>query len=164
MSGGAGEGVELRAATPADVPVFLDLVDALADYEQLARPDAAARERLVRDGFGPQPRFRVLLALVDGAPAGYAFFFETYSSFLARPTMYLEDLFVRPEARGRGAGLALIRAVAREAVARECGRMEWTVLTWNRLAIDFYERLGARPLEEWRTWRLDGDALGAFGT
>lgn len=153
--------VEVTAATRGDVPVLLDLIDALADYEKLARPDAEARARLARDGFGERPRFRTLIARVDGVPVGYALFFETYSSFLARPTMYLEDVFVRPEARGLGAGSALFRAVARAAVEAGCGRMEWMVLRWNRLAIDFYDALGARPLDEWQTYRLDGERLGA---
>lgn len=148
-------------ATRDDLPTLLDLVDALADYEKLDRPDAAARERLARDGFGDAPRFRVLLGYLDGVAVGYALFFPTYSSFLARPTMYLEDLFVRPEARGHGIGAALFRAVAAEAVASECGRMEWMVLKWNRLAIDFYDGLGAWSLDEWQAYRLQGEALGA---
>lgn len=154
-------GPTVRPARRDDVPALLDLVDALADYEKLPRPDSGARERLVRDGFGSAPRFQLLIGERDGTPAGYALFFETYSSFLARPTLYLEDLFVHPEHRKSGLGLALFRAVAAEAVRRDCGRMEWAVLTWNRLAIDFYERLGAVAMEEWRTFRLTGDALGA---
>ena len=153
--------VTVRKARHEDAPRVLELVDALADYERLPRPDADARERLLRDGFGPAPRFDLLVGERDGAPVGYALFFETYSSFLARPTLYLEDLFVHPDHRKSGLGLALFRAVATEAVRRECGRMEWAVLTWNRLAIDFYERLGAVALEDWRTFRLTGDALGA---
>jgi GNAT superfamily N-acetyltransferase len=151
--------VTLRRAERADAPALLTLVDALADYERLDRPDSAARERLVADGFGSHPRFEVLLAFLDGAPVGYALFFETYSSFLARPTLYLEDLFVIPAARGRGAGHVLFRAVAQEALRRECGRMEWAVLTWNELAIGFYQRLGAAALEQWQTFRLTGESL-----
>jgi GNAT superfamily N-acetyltransferase len=153
--------IAVRKGRREDAPRVLELVDALADYERLPRPDAGARERLLRDGFGPSPRFDVLVGERDGMLAGYALFFETYSSFLARPTLYLEDLFVHPDHRKSGLGLALFRAVAGEAVRRECGRMEWAVLTWNRLAIDFYERHGAVALEEWRTFRLTGDALGA---
>ncbi|MGE5092573.1 MAG: N-acetyltransferase family protein [Bacillota bacterium] len=153
--------VAVRKARHEDAPRVLELVDALADYERLPRPDAGARERLLRDGFGPSPRFDLLVGERDGAPVGYALFFETYSSFLARPTLYLEDLFVHPDHRKCGLGLALFRAVATEAVRRECGRMEWAVLTWNRLAIDFYEGLGAVALEDWRTFRLTGEALGA---
>ena len=162
MSGRAPmSGPSVRPARPDDAPRLLELVDALADYEKLPRPDAGARERLMQDAFGRSPRFQVLIGERDGAPAGYALFFETYSSFLARPTLYLEDLFVHPDQRKSGLGLALFRAVASEAVRRECGRMEWAVLAWNRLAIDFYERLGAAALEEWRTFRLIGEALGA---
>ena len=156
--------VELRAARADDREDFLRLVDALADYERLDRPDPAARERLATDAFGPRPRFDLLLALENEAAIGYALFFETYSSFLARPTLYLEDLFVVPAARGHGAGLALFRAVAAEALRRDCGRMEWTVLRWNQLAIDFYQRLGAVAMDEWQTYRLAGEALAGAGT
>ena len=153
----------VRAATPADADQLLSLVEALADYEQLPRPAEDARRRLVQDGFGAAPRFRVLLAESAGSTVGYALFFETYSSFLARPTLYLEDLFVLPAHRKAGHGGRLFRAVASEAVRRACGRMEWSVLGWNRLARDFYERLGAAPLDEWRTYRLDGAALAHAG-
>jgi GNAT superfamily N-acetyltransferase len=153
--------IAVRKARGEDAPRVLELVDALADYERLPRPDAGARERLLRDGFGPTPRFDLLVGERDGLLVGYALFFETYSSFLARPTLYLEDLFVHPDHRKCGLGLTLFRAVAGEAVRRECGRMEWAVLTWNRLAIDFYARLGSVALEDWRTFRLTGDALGA---
>ncbi len=155
--------LEIRPATAGDGAALLELVDALADYEKLPRPDAAARARLLRDGFGPAPRFETLLARLDGRPVGYALYFYAYSSFLARPTLWLEDLFVVPEARGRGVGLALLRCLGREAAARACGRMEWNVLDWNRPAIDFYDRLGARPMTEWTTYRLDGAALAALG-
>ena len=153
--------VTVRPARPSDADRVLELVDALADYEKLPRPDADARARLRRDGFCPAPRVSLLVGERDRAIAGYALFFETYSSFLARPTLYLEDLFVHPDQRKCGLGLALFRAVAGEAVERQCGRMEWSVLTWNQLAIDFYERLGAARMEEWRTFRLTGDALAA---
>lgn len=152
----------MRPLAPADLPAFLDLIDALADYEQLPRPEAAARERLTRDavpGDGGARRFEALLVEAGGAVVGYAVYFMTYSTFLARPTLYLEDIFVRPEARGMGAGKALFRACAQEAVRRECGRMEWVVLDWNTPAIEFYERRGARRLSEWHTYRLDGEAL-----
>jgi len=149
----------VREATPADAPQLLALVDALADYEKLPRPAEDARLRLVRDGFGPTPRFHALLAEAGGAAVGYALYFETYSSFLARPTLYLEDLFVLPAHRTAGHGGRLFRSVAAEAARRECGRMEWSVLKWNRLALDFYDRLGAAPLDDWQTYRLDGAAL-----
>jgi GNAT superfamily N-acetyltransferase len=141
------------------VPLLLDLIDGLADYEHLPRPDAAARERLARDAVAEPPRFRALLAEIGGAVVGYALYFETYSSFLASPSLYLEDIFVRPQARGCGAGAALFRACAREALERGCGRMEWQVLTWNKLALDFYGRRDAQPLEDWRPFRLTGAAL-----
>lgn len=149
----------VRAATRADAESLLSLVDALADYEQLPRPEPDARARLVEDAFGARQRVEVLLALDDARPAGYALFFETYSSFLALPTMYLEDLFVHPEARGARHGYRLFQAVAATAVERGCGRMEWNVLKWNRLARDFYERLDAEPLADWQMYRLEGDRL-----
>jgi GNAT superfamily N-acetyltransferase len=151
----------VRAAGPADAAVVLSLIDALADYEKLPRPDAAARARLLEDGFGSSPRYHALIA--EGGdppgPVGYALYFETYSTFLARPTLYLEDLFIIPDARRGGHGLALFRALARVARSRGCARMEWSVLKWNRLAIDFYDHLGAAPLAEWQPYRLEGEAL-----
>lgn len=144
----------VRKATPADAETILALVDALADYERLARPDSAAGERLIRDIFAGRPRIDAFLVESDGTPAGYAFVLETYSSFLALPTLYLEDIFVLPAYRGRKAGYALFTAMVREAVQRGCGRMEWTVLDWNRLAIDFYKRLGATHMNEWQLYRL----------
>ena len=149
----------IRLATLPDVGAFLDLVDALADYERLQRPSAEARARLRRDGFGECRLFFPYLAELDGEPVGYAITFHTYSSFLARPTLYLEDLFVLPHARRQGVGTAFFRHLAAEAIRRDCGRMEWVVLDWNGLAIDFYERLGARRLEEWLGYRLDREGL-----
>lgn len=148
--------VAVRAAGAADVPAVLALVRALAEYERLEPPDAHAEARFTRDGFGASPRFEVLLAERGGAVVGYALFLFTYSTFLARPTLWLEDLFVEPASRRHGAGGALLRALAARAVREGCGRMEWAALTWNRLAIDYYERLGAGALEEWRTFRLEG--------
>jgi len=151
--------VIVRPATPADATAFLDLVDGLAAYEKLPPPDAEAKQRLLRDAFSDPPRFNVLLAEVDQTVVGYAVWFPTYSTFLARPSLYLEDIFVRPDARGHGAGVALFRACAAEAVRQGCGRMEWNVLDWNQPSIDFYERLGARRLQAWLPYRLDGEAL-----
>jgi GNAT superfamily N-acetyltransferase len=151
--------IAVRPARIADAGALLALIDALADYEHLPRPDAAARERLVRDGFGDRKRFDGFLAELDGRPVGYAIVFETYSSFLAKPTLYLEDVFVLPEARGRGVGRAFFRMLAAEALARGCGRMEWVVLDWNELAIGFYEALGARRMAEWYPYRLDVEGL-----
>lgn len=146
---------------------MIELVEALARYEKLDPPDEAARARLIRDAFGPNPRFQVLLAeLREGerkgpVVVGYAFIFETYSTFLALPTLYLEDLFVLPEHRGAGAGKALFRAVVAEAERRGCGRVEFVVLDWNQLARDFYHRLGARHLEDWCYYRLPRERFAA---
>ena len=151
--------LSVRAYCPDDAQTLLALVQGLADYERLQGPDADARARLIADAAANPPRFEVRLAEVGGRAVGYAIFFMTYSTFLARPTLFLEDLFVVPEARGRGAGSALFDAVVAEARARRCGRMEWTALAWNAPAIAFYEARGARHLHEWHLFRLDGDAL-----
>ena len=151
--------IEVRPARPDEAEVFVALVDALAEYERMPGPTPEAKQRLIRDGFGPRPRFQVYLALRDGEPVGMAMTFETYSSHLALPTLFLEDLFVLPEARRSGAGSALFRFLAAEAVRRGCGRMEWQVLDWNQLAIDFYRKLGARHMSEWYMFRLTGDQL-----
>jgi GNAT superfamily N-acetyltransferase len=151
--------VTVRRAARGDAETFLGLVRDLADYERLAPPDAEACARLVEVAFGERPRFEAYLAELDSEVVGYAIVFETYSSFLARPTLYLEDLFVRPEARRQGAGIALLRYLAREAVRRGCGRMEWVVLDWNELAQGVYQRAGADMLDDWRICRLTGEAL-----
>ena len=151
--------ISIRPATIADFEVLRGLIDALADYEKLQRPDQHARERLRRDGFGEQPLFRAYLGEMDGSPVAYAITYRTYSSFLALPTLFLEDLFVLPDARGHGVGGTLFRHVAATAVEEGCGRMEWVVLDWNRVAIDFYERLGARRLTEWYTYRLTREKM-----
>jgi GNAT superfamily N-acetyltransferase len=156
--------VRIRGLEPADIPALLGLIDGLADYEKLARPDAQARERLARDAFADPPRFRTLLAVLDGTPIGYAMYFFTYSSFLARPSLYLEDIFVLPEHRGHGAGLGLFRACAQAALDNDCGRMEWQVLSWNEPSIRFYERLGARQLDTWLPFRMDRDVLVKVAT
>lgn len=152
----------IRPATAADAETLLALIDALADYEKLERPTPEARERLVRDGFGAAPRFQAYLAERGGRVVAYAITYETYSSLLARPTLYLEDVFVLPEARRSGVGHAIFRFLAREAVRRGCGRMEWAVLDWNRPAIEFYEKLGARRMREWYTYRLTAEQLRAL--
>lgn len=154
--------VHIRRAEREDAPVFIELVRALAEYERLPPPDVEAEARLIEDGFGVTPRFEGYLAELDGEAVGYAIIFETYSSFLARPTLYLEDLFVRPDARRRGVGQAVLRYLAAEALSRGCGRMEWTVLDWNELAQSVYRRVGAAMLDEWRICRLTGEALEQF--
>jgi GNAT superfamily N-acetyltransferase len=144
----------IRRARREDGETILGLVDALAKYEKLTPPDAAARERLIRDMFSDPPRLEAFLAEFDRSAIGYAFVFETYSSFLALPTLYLEDLFVLPEFRSKKVGYGLFKAMVAEAHRRGCGRMEWTVLDWNSLAINFYDRLGARQMKEWHLYRL----------
>lgn len=144
----------VRKANPEDAPVILALVDALAAYEKLAPPDGAAKSRLIPDMFSPRPRLDAYLAEYERKAVGYAFVFETYSSFLALPTLYLEDLFVMPEYRTKKVGYALFRAMVAEAHRRGCGRLEWAVLDWNQLAIDFYKRFEARHLKEWQLYRL----------
>ncbi len=153
--------ISIRSARPEDVPLVVELIRALAVYEKLedeCAPDAGA---LARHLFGERPYAEVLVASCDGVPAGFALFFPNYSTFLTKPGIYLEDLFVKPEYRGLGVGRALLSHLAALAVERGCGRLEWAVLTWNDPAIGFYERLGARRMEEWRVYRLTGAALEA---
>ncbi|MFO0591931.1 MAG: GNAT family N-acetyltransferase [Polyangiaceae bacterium] len=153
--------LKLRPARPEDVPLILAFIRELAAYER--EPDAAVatEEDLLRDGFGDRPRFQVILAEWDGAPAGFAFYFYTYSTWRGRPCLYLEDLFVRPAFRRNGIGLALLRELAKEAVRERCDRFVWQVLDWNTPAIAFYESLGAKPLREWITMRLEGPSIAA---
>jgi GNAT superfamily N-acetyltransferase len=151
--------VRVRKATRSDAQTVLRLVDALAEYEKLTPPDDAARTRLVNDLWGDRPRLEAFLAEADGDHFGYAFVLETYSSFLALPTLYLEDLFVLPQHRSKKAGYALFTAMVREAHRRGCGRMEWTVLDWNQLAIDFYKRFDATHMKEWHLYRLTKEDL-----
>ena len=144
----------IHRATASDAPALLTLIDALAEYEKLEPPDAAAKRRLINDLGGERPRFEAFLAEIDGRAVAYAFIFETYSSFLALPTLYLEDIFVLPEYRKLKIGIAIFKALVAEAHRRGCGRMEWTVLDWNTLAIDFYKKVGARHMKEWHLFRL----------
>jgi GNAT superfamily N-acetyltransferase len=154
----------IRPATPADLPLILGFIRGLATYEKLLHEVEATEEKLRVTLFGPRPAAECLLAFADGAPAGFAIFFTNYSTFLARPGLYLEDLFVNPEFRGRGLGKALWLHLAALANQRGCGRMEWTVLDWNRPAIDFYESLGAERKTEWTLCRLTGPALARYAT
>lgn len=147
----------IRPGTTRDAGIITALIHGLADYERLPRSTTTAAIR--RHGFGRRRQFETLICRLDGRPVGLALYTFTYSTFLARPTLWLEDLFVRPEARGRGAGLALLRALARIAVRRRCGRMEWTVLDWNRPSIRFYRRLGADLMKQWILTRLAGEPL-----
>jgi GNAT superfamily N-acetyltransferase len=155
----------IRSARPADVPVILTLIRGLADYEKLSHEVEATEEKLDRSLFpadGSPPAAHCVLVEVDGAPAGFALYFFNYSTFLAKPGLYLEDLFVQPAFRGRGLGKALLLHLAKLANDRGCGRMEWTVLDWNQPAIDFYESIGARRLKEWQHCRLTGPALQQY--
>jgi len=148
----------VRKATRKDSASFLRLVLALAKFESLEPPGAAAKRRLVEDVFAKK-RINLLIAESDRAAVGYALYYFSYSSFLARPTLYLEDLFVLESARGQGVGKSLFLKCVKEAVAAGCGRMEWAVLKWNERAIGFYEGMGAKRLDEWHFYRLDSETL-----
>ena len=149
----------LRSAREDDVPVILDCIRGLAEYERLAG-EVVASESLLRETlFGPRPAAEVVLALSGETRAGFALFFHNYSTFLARPGLYLEDLFVFPEFRGHGLGKLLLAHLAQIALDRGCGRFEWSVLDWNVDAIRFYESVGARPMSDWTVYRVAGDAL-----
>ena len=145
--------------TARDLPTIHALIRGLAEYEHLAHEMEATPARLKRHGFGRRPYFETLICRRGRTPVGFALYFYTYSTFLGRPSLYLEDLFVLPEERGRGAGKALLRALAKIAVARGCGRMEWAVLDWNTPSIRFYKSLGAHLHKEWVLTRLTGPAL-----
>ena len=149
----------IRRGTERDVPTILKLIRGLAEYERLAHEMEATPARVRAHGFGPRRYFETIIGRRGGKPVGFALYFFTYSTFLARPTLYLEDLFVLPEERGTGAGKALLRALARIAVRRGCGRLEWAVLDWNRPAIGFYQRLGAKLRRQWILTRLTGAPL-----
>ena len=151
--------VRIVPATEADVPIVLEMIRELAEYEKLLHIVAATEEQLRRTLFGERPAAEVILAYLDGEPVGFALFFPNYSTFLAQPGLYLEDLYVKPHARGKGAGLALLVELARIAVARGCGRVEWAVLDWNEPSIRFYKKLGAVPMDEWTNFRLTGAAI-----
>lgn len=151
--------ITIRTASRADVPLILDLIRELADYERAPHEAIATSDDLLRDGFSDQPKFRVVVAEWNGNVAGFALFFNNYSTWRGRPGIYLEDLFVRPEFRRRGVGRALLVHLAQVAVREGCARFEWAVLNWNTPAIDFYRSLGAEPLDEWTTLRVTGSAL-----
>jgi GNAT superfamily N-acetyltransferase len=154
--------ITVRPATELDCAQILRFIRGLAEYERLA-DKVVADEAGLREGlFGAHPAAEVLIAEDGGAPVGFALFFRTYSTFLAKPGLYLEDLFVIPEARGRGAGLALMIALARICVARDYGRFEWSVLDWNAPALGFYAKLGALPQSEWTVQRLTDEPLRAL--
>ena len=149
----------IRHATEADVPTLLAFIRELAEYEKLTHEVSASEEQLRATLFGPRPFAEALLARADGERVGFALFFHNYSTFLARPGLYLEDLYVRPAYRGHGLGKLLLTTVARLAVERGCGRYEWTVLDWNAPSIRFYESLGAEMKSDWRIMRVTDAAL-----
>ena len=149
----------IRFATVADLALVLRLIRGLAEYERLAEEAVVTEADVHRSLFGEHPQAEVLIAEIDGDPAGFALFFHNYSTFLGRRGLYLEDLFVLPSHRGRGIGRALMARLARLATERECGRFEWWVLDWNQSAIRFYESLGARAMSEWTVYRLTGEPL-----
>ena len=155
-------GFTLRPATPADVPLILESIRRLAEYERLAH-ECIATDAPLRDTlFGATPSAEVVLAFAGDEPAGFALWFESYSTFLAKPGLYLEDLFVYPQHRGRGLGRQLLQHLARVAIERDYGRVEWSVLDWNVDAIGFYRSIGAELLDDWRRCRLAGDAIPAL--
>ncbi len=149
----------IRSATPADIPAIASLIRALAEYEKLAHVVVLKEGDLRQHLFGERRYAEVILAEEAGTVVGFALFFHNYSTFLTKPGIYLEDLFVRPEHRGKGHGKALLTHLAKLAVERGCGRFEWSVLDWNTSAIEFYESLGAVCLEDWNLYRLTGEPL-----
>lgn len=150
----------IREATPADIPALLALIKELAEYEKLTHLLVATEESYQEALFGENPAAEALIALADGVPVGYAIFFRNFSTFLGRAGIYLEDIYVRPEARGMGIGKKLFCAVTKIARDRNSGRMEWCVLKWNTPSIEFYDALGAEAMDDWLMMRLTGDALG----
>src|SRR6185369_9826815 len=157
--------LDIRPATARDVSLILDFIRGLAEYERMLDQVEATEDRLRASLFpadGSTPGAHCVIGFVDGVPAGFALYFFNYSTFLAKPGLYLEDLFVKPEFRGQGIGKALLLHLAKSANARGCGRMEWSVLDWNQPAIEFYESLGARRMKEWQICRLTGNSLAQY--
>lgn len=154
----------LRSATPHDVPLILELIQGLAEYERMRDACVATDAQLRETLFGDRAYAEVVIAEMDHAAAGFALYFHNYSTFLAQPGIYLEDLFVRPTYRGQGVGRALLQHLAAVAITRNCGRLEWSVLNWNEDAIGFYRKVGAVAQDEWSVYRLTGDALSALAT
>ena len=153
------ENFTIRPATVADVPIILELIRALATYERAPNEVTATEENLVEVLFGERPAAEVLLAFENETAVGFAVFLHNFSTWLGRPGLYLEDLFVRPEDRGKGYGRALLIQLANIARNRGCGRMEWAVLDWNEPAIEFYHKLGAKPMDDWTVFRLTRDGI-----
>lgn len=154
--------MKIRAATREDIPTILQLIRDLAEYERAPNEVTATEEQLVDVLFGKRPSAEVVLGFEDGVAVGFAVFFHNFSTWLARPGLYLEDLFVKPEERGKGYGRALLVHLANIARDRGCGRMEWAVLDWNEPAIEFYRALGAVPMKEWTVFRLTRDGIAGL--
>ena len=154
----------IRPAQPSDVPAIYSLICDLAEFEELRHTIEATEPDLLKHLFGDCPAAEVLVAVEEGQTVGIALFFKTFSTFVGKCGIYLEDIYVRPEHRGHGIGRALLKAVARVAVERNCGRLEWSVLKWNEPAIRFYQSLGAKPLDDWTMYRLTGEALADTGS
>ena len=150
---------KIRTATIVDVQIILELIRALATYERAPNEVTATEDQLVDVLFGKKPAAEVLLAFEDDIPIGFAVFFHNFSTWLGRPGLYLEDLFVKPEHRGKGYGRALLVHLGKIAHERGCGRMEWAVLNWNEPAVEFYKKLGAKPLDEWKIFRLNREGI-----
>lgn len=150
----------IRPATAADLATVASLIRALAEYEKLSAEVTLDEAKLAEHLFGPRPYAECLIAEAGGTAVGFALFFHNYSTFLTKPGIYLEDLFVLPDHRGAGHGKALLKAIGRLAVERDCGRIEWSVLDWNTPSIGFYESLGAKPVDGWTVYRLTGEGIG----
>lgn len=155
--------LSIRSATAQDLPLIAELIRALAEYEKLAHEVRFDEAVLGAKLFGPRPYAEVIIGEVDGEPRGFALFFHNFSTFEGKPGVYLEDLFVQPDARGSGLGKALLSRLAAIAVERDCARLEWSVLDWNEPAIGFYKKLGARLMDDWTVMRVDGAALEQLG-
>jgi GNAT superfamily N-acetyltransferase len=151
--------LNIRRADKADVPLILQFIRELAEYEKLLEHAVATEDDLLRDGWGPEPKFHSIIAEWEGNPAGFGLYFFNYSTFQGRPGLYVEDVFVRPEYRGRGIGKSIFIYLAQEALRQNCGRFQWQVLDWNQPAIDFYGSIGAKCMKEWLTMRVEGEAL-----
>lgn len=157
------DGFTLRAAAPEDSALLLSLIRELAVYEKMEQEVVANEEDIKSSLFSENAKAEALIAEFDGQPVGFAIFFHNFSTFIARRGLYLEDLFINPDMRGRGFGKAILKALARIALERGCGRMEWAVLDWNESAIKFYESLDAEAMDEWTVFRLTGDAMKRLG-
>ena len=154
--------LRITPAAESDAALILEFIRALAEYEKLGHEVVATEEKLRRTLFSSKPSAEAVLAYWNGECAGFALFFTSYSTFLAQPGIYLEDLFVKPHLRGKGIGFGLLKHLSKLAVERDCGRLEWGVLDWNEPSIKFYKKLGAVPMDEWTKYRLAGDALKAL--